>query len=263
MIDPRLILFGVGSLLFGALIIAQAMPGGEKGPTIAPAVAHWDGERSRQPNAPLPINPLVATILGRPLFSPDRRPPEAPRDTGADFKDKRFAGIVIEPDRRLAIFAVTGAKPIAVTEGDTVDGWRIESITADEIALVSAQGSRTLRLMPAPATGEGRTQRRKFAARSGTGAKQGAAAEAPQPEPRAPAAAARPASRTAGGVGAQPSANAPTSRTAEAPGAPQPSRASQPAAIAPTSRRFTPPPPEGQRNTQSSPTTAGSAGQRP
>src|SRR4051794_30786700 len=76
MIDPRLALFGVGSLLFGALIVAQAMPGGEKGPTIAPAVAHWDGERSRQPNIPPPIDPLVATILGRPLFSPDRRPPE-------------------------------------------------------------------------------------------------------------------------------------------------------------------------------------------
>src|SRR5690348_5221369 len=135
MIDPRLVLFTAASLLFGALIAVQFMAETENGVPIAPSIARRDAERSKLWGPPPPIDPLVAKILARPLFSPDRRPLESPRSTEADLKDKRLAGIVIEPNRRFAIFAVTGAKPLTVTEGDNVDGWRVESITADEIAL--------------------------------------------------------------------------------------------------------------------------------
>jgi hypothetical protein len=228
MIDPRILLFAAGSLLFGALIVVQLSTGAADGAAVVPAAARRDGDRAKLPQVATPVEPLVATMLARPLFSPDRRPAESPRSPGADFKDKRFTGIVIEPDQRLAIFAVTGAKPLAVTEGDSVDGWRIESITADEITLVSAQGSRTLRPMPAPAGGEGRTQRRKIAARPSAASKQNAAAEVPQSEPKATAAA-RPPVRP----GTQPPLNAQTPRTAQAAGIPQPPRASQPAVVAP------------------------------
>jgi hypothetical protein len=264
MIDPRIALFGVGSLLFGALIVVQLTTGAQEGLTVAPAVARRDGGPSKQPSLPPPIEPLVTTILARPLFSPERRPPEGPRSAGADLKDKRFAGIVIEPYRRLAIFAVTGAKPLTVTEGDSVDGWRIESITPDEIALVSTQGSRTLQPMPAPANGEGRTQRRKIIASPGAAARHNPVAETAQPDPKTPAAAtAKSPIWTAGGNGTQPPTSTQTSRTAQAPGAPQPSVASQPAGFAPAGRRFTQPPLENQRNAPSSPTGAGIVSQRP
>jgi hypothetical protein len=264
MIDPRIVLFATGSLLFGALIVVQLSAGAADSVAVVPTVVPRDDSQAKLPRVAPPVDSLAATILARPLFSPDRRPPEGQQSAGADLKDKRFAGIVIEPDRRLAIFAVTGAKPLAVSEGDSVDGWRIESINADEIALVSAQGSRTLRLTPAPAGGEERTQRRKIAAsaRPGAASKQNAAADAPQPNPKnAAAAAAKPPIRTDRGNDAQ-SLSSQIARTAQAPGAPQPPRASQPTVAAPASPWSMQPPPESKRNTQSS-TDAGTVVRRP
>jgi general secretion pathway protein N len=254
--DPRIVIFAAGALLFGSLIVIQFSAGTADDVAVVPAAIRPDGDRAELPRTAPPADSLVATIFARPLFSPDRRPPAAPQGSGADLKDKRFAGIVIEPGRRLAIFAVTGAKPLAVTEGDSVDGWRIESITADEIALVSAQGSRTLRPTPAPA-GEGRTQLRKIVARSSITPKKNAATETPQSDPRISIpAAVKPPVQT----GAQPSANTQAPRTAQAP---QPPGASQPVGSAPAGPRSTQPPSESQRNIQSSSATAGIVGQRP
>jgi len=261
MIDPRLLLFGATSLLFGSLIVAEFMAGTENGVPIAPVVARRDAERSKSWSSSLPIDTLVATILARPLFSPDRQPSAAPQSAGADLKDKRFAGIVIAPDRRLAIFAVAGAKPVVASEGDVVDGWRIESITADEVALVSAQGSRTLRPVPAPASGEGRTPLRKVAARPGAAAKQNAGAEASQSDPKAAAAGVKPTARTAGGSGAPLPASAQASPASQLPGPPQPARASPSVRPAPASPRFTETAPASQRGSQSLP-AAGTVGQR-
>ena len=268
MIDPRIALFGVGSLLFGALIVVQLTAGAREGSTVASAVARRDGGQYKQPNPPPPIEPLVATILARPLFSPDRRPLETTRSAGADLKDKRFAGIVIEPHRRLAIFAVTGAKPLVLTEGDSVDGWRIETITADEIALVSAQGSRTLQLMPAPDGSEGRTQHRRIAVKPGAAmkqnaAKQNAAAEVAKSDPKIPATApAKPPVWAAGSNGMRPPANAQTSQDVPVPSAPQLPTSSRPAGSALGGLRTTQPPPESQRSSQSLPAAGGMVGQR-
>jgi general secretion pathway protein N len=56
----------------------------------------------------------------------------------------RLTGIVTEPDHHLAIFAVNGAKPLRVTEGEAVSGWRIESITPREVSLSGPGGTKTL-----------------------------------------------------------------------------------------------------------------------
>jgi hypothetical protein len=260
MIDPRLVLFAAASLLFGSLIVAEFTVGTEDGVPIAPALARRDAGGSKFWSPPPPIDPLVATILARPLFSPDRRPFAAPQSAGVDFKDKRFAGIVIAPDRRLAIFAVAGAKPVVASEGEIVDGWRIESITADEVALVSAQGSRTLRPVPAPAS-EGRTPLRKVAGRPGAAAKQNAGAEASQSDPKSAAAGARSTARTASGSGAPLPTPAQAGPASQLPHPPQPARASPPVSPAPASPRFTQPAPESYRGSQPLP-TAGTAGQR-
>ena len=66
----------------------------------------------------------VATTLARPLFSPTRRPREAAKSVGAtdpELSDVRLAGIVIQPDRRLAIFAVAGAKPRTLLLGEALN----------------------------------------------------------------------------------------------------------------------------------------------
>ncbi len=90
---------------------------------------------------------MLTTILDRPLFSATRRPPphnDGPA-TDSSFDDTRLAGIVTEPGHRFAIFAPTGAQPLLVSEGDTVSGWRVESINPREVSLSGPGGTKTLR----------------------------------------------------------------------------------------------------------------------
>jgi hypothetical protein len=162
MIDPRAIVLIAGSVLFGALIVAALYP--DTGIDIAPPRTAGTVEAVRA--VPLPqaaeVEDLLATVLARPLFSSTRRPPEIVQGESApspDLSDKRLAGIVIEPDRRLAIFAVNGAKPMTLSEGESVGGWRIESITPTEISLVGPSGSRTMQPTWGPSSARPRQQR--------------------------------------------------------------------------------------------------------
>ena len=84
--------------------------------------------------------------LARPLFSATRRPPQTEGNAAADpgLTDTRLTGIVTEPDHRVAIFAITGAKPVALTEGETVSGWRIDSISPREVSLSGPGGTKIL-----------------------------------------------------------------------------------------------------------------------
>jgi general secretion pathway protein N len=103
---------------------------------------------------------LLTTILARPLFSSTRRPASRGDDTIADsgLSDTRLAGIVIAPGHRIAIFASNGAKPLTVSEGETVSGWRVEHITPREVSLSGPGGTKTLQpkfdpnLAPPPPT---------------------------------------------------------------------------------------------------------------
>jgi hypothetical protein len=147
MIDLRAILLVFACLLFGVLIAAENdVDPAEDSPIIAASP-----RPAASPAAPLPSparrEDLLAVSLARPLFSHTRRPPEtAQEDAGAnlDLADKRLAGIVIEPDRRFAIFAVTGGKPVTLSEGESVNGWRIDAITPTEISLTSPSGTKSL-----------------------------------------------------------------------------------------------------------------------
>jgi hypothetical protein len=94
------------------------------------------------------VDASLAEILARPLFNPNRRPPEAARQGEASVGElggERLSGIVVEADRRLAIFAVAGTKPQTLGEGDTVAGWRIENIAPGEVSLSGPGGVQTLR----------------------------------------------------------------------------------------------------------------------
>jgi hypothetical protein len=146
MIDLRASLLAAGCMIFAVLIAAEFATnmGGERPRPPPPARVE------RESAAPMASRPdlagLVATTLARPLLSPTRRAPEvAGADANAsDFSNKRLTGIVIAPEHRLAIFAVNGAKPLILDEGDTVDGWRIESIAPMAISLRGPSGMRTL-----------------------------------------------------------------------------------------------------------------------
>src|SRR5215207_1033564 len=175
MIDPRATLLIAGCVLSGTLLVSQFYGEAEDGIAATPAVTvRTDDVRAGPRAQPARVDVLLATTLARPLFSPTRRPPEVAQTTASELTNKRLAGIVIEPDRRLAIFAVTGAKALTVAEGESVDGWRLEKITPTEIALAGPKGSRTLQPMPEPASAaQSRPQR-------------GNAALRPSAQPRAP-----------------------------------------------------------------------------
>jgi general secretion pathway protein N len=141
-----LLLLG-GCLLFGTILFIELAPANQED-----SVADQPAARS---NAPSPaIRPqsgrpeeLVSATLARPLFSSTRRPPQDASSAAAgdnDLADSRLTGIVTMRDHRLAIFAVSGDKPLKVAEGDTVSGWRIESITPREVSLSGPSGTKTL-----------------------------------------------------------------------------------------------------------------------
>ena len=146
MIDRLVLLLLVGGcLLFGAILIMELAPAGAEDAVVAEAArSDAPSQITRQQN-PRPEE-LLATVLARPLFSSTRRPPQdAPSGAAdSDLSDARLTGIVTTPGRRIAIFAVSGDKPLKVAEGDAVSGWRIENITPREVSLSGPSGTKTL-----------------------------------------------------------------------------------------------------------------------
>jgi hypothetical protein len=148
MIDRlALLLLVLGCLLFGAIIFIELAPAGTENSEIAQTAARSDVASPVARTQTLRPEELVAAALARPLFSSTRRPPQdAPSGAAADndLADARLTGIVTTPVRRIAIFAVSGDKPLKVAEGEAVSGWRIDSITPREISLSGPNGTKTL-----------------------------------------------------------------------------------------------------------------------
>jgi hypothetical protein len=149
---PALCLLLAGCLAFGAMVFVELAPGGEESalPEAAPR-ANVAATTDRKPNPR--VSELLESALARPLFSSTRRPPQSSSDGEAadtDLSDKRLTGIVTSPGHHIAIFAVKDAKPLILAEGETVSGWRIETIGPIEVSLSGPDGNKTLRPKPDP-----------------------------------------------------------------------------------------------------------------
>ena len=136
-----------GCLIFGAVVLLELAPAATD--TAAPNEVSRPADTTsavrRQPSTRL--EELLALALARPLFSSTRRPPQSASTdsvTNSDLADMRLTGIVTEPDHHVAIFAVNGAKPLRLSEGEDVSGWRIDSITPHEVSLSGPGGTKTL-----------------------------------------------------------------------------------------------------------------------
>ena len=118
---------------------ACSIPGRHPVVIASPRPAETTPRRIQNPR----VDELVATTLSRPLFSSTRRPRDRAiaSQTGDPEFQLRLSGIVIEPERRIAIFAKTGAKPLVRSEGETLDEWRLDSITPREVTLSGPTGS--------------------------------------------------------------------------------------------------------------------------
>jgi hypothetical protein len=88
----------------------------------------------------------VATVLARPLFSPDRRPAaDAASVAGSSLPGlPRLAGILVGPFGRSAIFAADGSKPIVVQEGGRVGAYTVRSIEMTQVRIVGPDGAQVL-----------------------------------------------------------------------------------------------------------------------
>lgn len=87
----------------------------------------------------------IATVLARPLFSPDRRPAtEAETNAGLSGLP-RLTGILVGPFGRSAIFANPGRKSIIVGEGGRISIYTVKSIEAAQIRLIGPEGAQVLR----------------------------------------------------------------------------------------------------------------------
>jgi len=85
------------------------------------------------------------------LFSPEQRPPETPSSANeADslLRDVRLTGVVTGPDLRIAIFAVTGANALVLSEGETLKDWRLDSISRGRVVLSGPAGKIVLKPKP-------------------------------------------------------------------------------------------------------------------
>jgi len=147
MIDRVAVLFLAGGALFGAVLLGEldsGDPGGQPVATPAPAPEQTrPAQRMQSPR----VDDLIATTLSRPLFSATRRPAEraAPdRPVDPELPNIRLTGIVIEPDRHIAIFAVQGAKPLVRSEGETVNDWHLDAIAPREVTVTGPAGTTTL-----------------------------------------------------------------------------------------------------------------------
>jgi hypothetical protein len=153
MVDRLTLYLFAGCLVFGAIIFIELGPAAREGAALPELVVRANITPAAQREQNPRVEQLLETALARPVFSSTRRPePSVADDSAADtgLSDKRLTGIVTKPGRHIAIFAVKDARPLILGEGETVSGWRIETIAPIEVSLSGPAGNKTLRPKPDP-----------------------------------------------------------------------------------------------------------------
>jgi hypothetical protein len=124
--------------------------GGSVGQSASPPVAGSAGSASplsvtaRNEPADNQADQRVARILGRPIFTPSRRP-EAPGAAGAAGGLARLSGVTVSPFGKSAIFAGgPGGKPIVIEEGARIGGYVVGTIEAGAVTVIGPDGLQVL-----------------------------------------------------------------------------------------------------------------------
>ena len=120
-----------------ALEVANAPQG-----TVEALPSHADATRPAAKSASADHSgEWAATILARPLFSPDRRPSAAAAAITSAPGLPRLAGIMVGPFGRSAIFAGDGPKPLVAQEGARIAGYTVKAIEAAQVRLSGPNGN--------------------------------------------------------------------------------------------------------------------------
>jgi hypothetical protein len=144
---------GTVCALFAALIVAELVS------DVSPA-----GDMSEPRNAQTSlagaevvasnVEEAVRAIEARPLFNKSRKPvksdtPVARASMTVSSFNRRLTGVVIEADKRAAIFSGEGGnnRGIVVPEGAQIEGWFVETVTPTNVTLRTAGQSQVLELI--------------------------------------------------------------------------------------------------------------------
>lgn len=135
-LGPRWIL----AILLGLVLLVELLlPGG--GEVTLPPASSLPKESGTI--VPANVQGWTRVILARPLFNPDRRP--SGKVAGGEEGLPRLSAILIGHGLASAIFTASGQKPLVVQPGGFVGGDRVQSISADEVVMLTPAGAVTLR----------------------------------------------------------------------------------------------------------------------
>ncbi len=144
-LKPPWALLGVAAALAVVLALEWGSLAGSTSAAATTIAAQAPAPATARKFDPPPAQ-LYAEIAERPLFVPGRRPQADSADANAKAPVKPPAlavqGVVLAPDQRFAVIA--HGNPLrydAIAEGGTVEGWHIDSIDRDRVAL-SAGGAK-------------------------------------------------------------------------------------------------------------------------
>src|SRR5579859_748190 len=79
--------------------------------------------------------PFEARLPPAKTESPAPEIPFSADDANSPLHDVRLTGVVIAPDVRIAIFAVSGTNSLVLSEGQTLKDWRLDRILPGEVLL--------------------------------------------------------------------------------------------------------------------------------
>lgn len=142
-------------LALGALAAAAALlRAGLEIPAIpAPPPPRGETPITATPPAPrLAPLPAYAAVTERPLFLADRapQPPAAPSADAPRGMVFGLSGTIASGARRFALLRRPDGKIDRLTEGQSVEGWRIVRIQSDRVTLESTQGTIEVRFASGP-----------------------------------------------------------------------------------------------------------------
>lgn len=135
-----------------SLAVAWLVPIGDAGPRGTP-----DPE-GNGPGFALPALPSLQSLTettSRPLFNKTRRPPPAAagpaqatvEPAAAMLGRYRLSGVVIDgKTRKVLVAPAAGGKMVSVSEGDMLDGWKVERISPESLMLRAGDRTETVEL---------------------------------------------------------------------------------------------------------------------
>jgi general secretion pathway protein N len=135
---PRAIWPALAAVLALLLAAEWLLPGAAPPPRVMPAIPAPGAGAA----ADAAVGQWASTILARPIFSPDRRPP-AVADANAVIVLPRLTAIIITPETRRAVFLAPDGKALALGPGGEVAGYELKSITAGSVVLLGPDGGIT------------------------------------------------------------------------------------------------------------------------